>query len=151
MRHAQATFVCGGGPVILLAPDSFKGTFPAAAVADALAAGVSAEGGRPDRCPVADGGEGTIAVLLAATGGSVAVVRVHDPLGRPRDGRFALLRGLRAEIDATVMSGAAAVLDAVGFDARRRRAGAVVAGEGRIDDQSVRGKTVGEIAARRRA
>ena len=62
----------GEAPVILLAPGSFKGTFPAAAVADALAAGVSAEGGRPDRCPVADGGEGTIAVLLAATGGSVA-------------------------------------------------------------------------------
>src|SRR4051812_5221140 len=56
-------------PVLLLAPDSFKGTFSAAAVAEALAVGVVAEGGWPDRCPVADGGEGTLSVLVAAGGG----------------------------------------------------------------------------------
>nr|WP_267128273.1 glycerate kinase [Baekduia soli] len=52
-------------PTILLAPDSFKGTFTAREVAEALAAGVRAAGARPDRCPVADGGEGTMDVLLA--------------------------------------------------------------------------------------
>ena len=63
----------------LVAPDSFKGTFEAAAVADAIAAGVEAEGGAADRCPVADGGEGTMEVLLAALGGERRTAPVHDP------------------------------------------------------------------------
>ncbi|MYW75582.1 glycerate kinase, partial [Pseudonocardia sp. SID8383] len=48
---------------ILLAPDKFKGSLDAAAVTDALAAGIAdVDPGRPvRRCPVADGGEGTVA------------------------------------------------------------------------------------------
>ena len=53
-----------------------------------------------------------------------------------------------ANIGATLAPGAAAVLDAVGFDGHLRRATAVVAGEGRIDHQSLAGKIVGEIAPR---
>ncbi|HST70651.1 MAG TPA: glycerate kinase [Solirubrobacterales bacterium] len=75
----------------LVAPDSFKGTFDAFAVAEAIAAGVEAGGGLADRCPVADGGEGTMAVLLAALGGERRRVGVHDPLRRPIEASFALL------------------------------------------------------------
>jgi len=278
-------------PLVLVAPDSFKGTFPAAQVADALAAGIEEAGARADRCPVADGGEGTLDVLLAARGGEVRTAPARDPLGRPlRSAHFALLDGgatavvetaeasglalvapeerdaeaattagtgeliaaavaaaareilvavggsattdggrgaiaaieaagglrgarltvlcdvttpyedaarvfgpqkgadpaaverltarlhalagelprdprgrpltgaagglsggLWAAFGARLVPGAPAVLDAVGFDARLAAADAVVAGEGRIDGQSLAGKIVGEIAARARA
>ncbi len=76
---------------LLLAPDSFKGTFDAGAVAEAIAAGVEEGGGAADRCPVADGGEGTMDVLLAALGGERRVAAVHDPLRRPIEASFGLL------------------------------------------------------------
>jgi len=75
----------------LVAADSFKGTFNAAEVAEAIAAGVEAGGGEADRCPVADGGEGTMAVLLGALGGERRSARVHDPLRRPIEAEYALL------------------------------------------------------------
>jgi glycerate kinase len=75
----------------LVAPDSFKGTFDAAAVAEAITAGVEAGGGEAERCPVADGGEGTMAVLLDALGGERRSARVSDPLRRPVEASFALL------------------------------------------------------------
>lgn len=75
----------------LVAPDSFKGTFAAAELAEAMATGVEATGGEADRCPVADGGEGTMAVLLAALGGERRSARVHDPLRRPIEASFGIL------------------------------------------------------------
>jgi len=75
----------------LVAPDSFKGTFDAAAVADAIAVGIEAAGGEADRCPVADGGEGTMSVLLGALGGELHTARVHDPLRRPIEASFGRL------------------------------------------------------------
>jgi len=82
----------------LVAPDSFKGTFDAAEVAAAIAAGVEAVGGEADRCPVADGGEGTMAVLLAALGGELRSARVSDPLRRPIEASFGLLAGGKTAI-----------------------------------------------------
>ncbi|MFC0221163.1 glycerate kinase [Nocardioides zeicaulis] len=58
---------------MLVAPDSFKGTMSAIVVAEALADGVRQAGGLPVVCPVADGGEGTLAVLEPVIGGT----RVH--------------------------------------------------------------------------
>ncbi|HSC21164.1 MAG TPA: glycerate kinase, partial [Solirubrobacterales bacterium] len=75
----------------LVAPDSFKGTFGAAEVAEAMAAAVEAGGGEADRCPVADGGEGTMDVLLGALGGERRRARVHDPLRRPVEAEYVLL------------------------------------------------------------
>jgi glycerate kinase len=75
----------------LVAPDSFKGTFDARRVAETIAAGIEAAGGESERCPVADGGEGTMDVLLGALGGERRSARVHDPLRRPIDAEFALL------------------------------------------------------------
>lgn len=73
----------GAHALLLLAPDSFKGTFSASDVAAALARGVEAAGGAADPCPVADGGEGTLGVLVEALGGTVTEHPAGDPLGRP--------------------------------------------------------------------
>ena len=90
----------------LVAPDSFKGTFDAAAVADAIAAGIEAGGGEADRCPVADGGEGTMDVLLGALGGERRRAEVHDPLRRPIEASFGLLGdGTTAIVETAQASG----------------------------------------------
>ncbi|HKO37940.1 MAG TPA: glycerate kinase [Solirubrobacterales bacterium] len=90
----------------LVAPDSFKGTFDAFEVAAAIAGGIEAGGGTADRCPVADGGEGTMAVLLAALGGERHRAEVHDPLGRPIEASFALLAdGETAVVETAEASG----------------------------------------------
>lgn len=76
---------------LLVAPDAFKGTFDARAVAEAVAGGIEEAGAEADRCPVADGGEGTTAVLLEALGGERRKLEVNDPLRRPIAASFALL------------------------------------------------------------
>ena len=80
-------------PRAVVAPDSFKGTFDAPQVARALAAGLEQAGWSADGCPVADGGEGTMALLVEALGGKLEEVRVSDPLGRPISARFGLAAG----------------------------------------------------------
>ena len=93
-------------PPIVLAPDSFKGTFRAAEVAAALERGLEATGWIADRCPVADGGEGTMEVLLLALGGETAAAEVHDPLGRPVRAGFALVEnGGTAIVETAAASG----------------------------------------------
>jgi glycerate 2-kinase len=68
---------------ILIAPDSFKGTFRASEVAAAIGRGIERAGLMPpDLCPVADGGEGTLDALLPQLGGEIVAARVRDPLGR---------------------------------------------------------------------
>jgi glycerate kinase len=78
---------------ILVAPDSFKGTHPARDVALALGAGLEAAGRQVDLCPAADGGEGTVAALLSASGGEIVRADASDPLGRPISAEFGLLDG----------------------------------------------------------
>ena len=56
--------------------------------------------------------------------------------------------GLWAAFGAELRAGAAAVLDALGVDARMRAAQLVVAGEGCLDAQSFGGKIVGELVRR---
>jgi glycerate kinase len=77
---------------VLVAPDGFKGTFRATEVAAAIGRGLESAGLRPpDLCPVADGGHGTMEVLLTALGGETAAAPVHDPLGRPIEAAYALI------------------------------------------------------------
>jgi len=76
---------------VLVAPDSFKGTIGAPAVAAAIARGLQRAGLNADRCPVADGGEGTMEVLLERLGGEVLSAAASDPLGRPISASFARL------------------------------------------------------------
>src|SRR3954464_12082625 len=84
---------------VLVAPDSFKGTFSAVEVAEAIGGGVRAAGLERDLCPGADGGEGTMETLLASIGGAIVEVDgVLDPLRRPRRAPFALIEGGRRAI-----------------------------------------------------
>ncbi|MEO6434681.1 MAG: glycerate kinase, partial [Tepidisphaeraceae bacterium] len=67
---------------VVLAPDKFKGCLSAAEVAAAMASGLRRvdPSFAIDLCPVADGGEGTVAALVAATGGRLETRRVTGPL-----------------------------------------------------------------------
>ncbi len=91
---------------VLVAPDSFKGTFSAAQVAAAVAKGLRAAGREAEELPVADGGEGTMDVLVSALGGELRTVGVSDPLGRPIEASFALLPdGAAAIVETAQASG----------------------------------------------
>ena len=79
---------------LLIAPDAFKGSLRATEVAAAIGRGVErgdTDAPPPDICPVADGGEGTMEVLLTALGGETAAAVVTDPLGRETQAGFGLL------------------------------------------------------------
>jgi glycerate kinase len=82
------TRIAGISTVVLVAPDSFKGTFSAAQVADAAGRGLVAGGFAVDLCPVADGGEGTLEALITASHGETRWARVTDPLGRELHAAF---------------------------------------------------------------
>jgi glycerate kinase len=72
-------------PVVVIAPDSFKGGLTAPQAAQAMADGVRRAW--PDAeirlAPMADGGEGTLDAVLAATGGERLVATVTGAHGRP--------------------------------------------------------------------
>jgi glycerate kinase len=58
--------------------------------------------------------------------------------------------GLWGAFGAELVPGAAWVLDRLDFDRRMRAARAVVGGEGRLDQQSLSGKALSEVATRSR-
>lgn len=68
---------------IVIAPDSFKESLSAVDAAAAIAAGFAEV--HPDaelvQLPLADGGEGTVRTLVAATGGTLQAVVASGPLG----------------------------------------------------------------------
>ncbi len=89
--------------IVLVAPDAFKGSFDAPAVAGAIGRGLEEAGVEVDRCPVADGGEGTLDVLARALGAEARQATVTDPLGREIEASFALAPGRSAGADATAI------------------------------------------------
>jgi len=91
--------------VVLVAPDSFKGTLAAAEVARAVADGLRRGGLEAQEMPIGDGGEGTMDALVAALGGELRRAEVSDPLGRPLKARFALLPDGRAVVETAEASG----------------------------------------------
>ena len=103
------------GPVIVVAPDSMKGSCSAAEAAAALAAGARAALGASAtilELPLADGGEGTLDALVAAWGGRAKRVPTFDALGRPREGRIGLSAdGRSAIIEAAEANGLPHVQD----------------------------------------
>jgi glycerate 2-kinase len=73
----------------------------------------------------------------------------RDPRGVPMTGGAGgLSGGLYAAFGAKLVPGASFVLDALGFDERMRASWAVITGEGRIDQQTLQGKVIGELATR---
>jgi glycerate kinase len=124
--------VLSGVPTeVLVAPDSFKGTFSAAQVATAIGRGLSAAGVEVDLCPVADGGEGTLEVLLPALGGRRCEARVSDPLGRPVWASYGLAERRRGPVVAIVESAAASGLYLVA-ESDRDATAASTAGTGEL-------------------
>jgi len=66
---------------IIIAPDSFKGSISSIEAADAIMAGFEKEGF--DNCicvPMADGGEGTVEAMIAATGGKIITLSAKGPM-----------------------------------------------------------------------
>jgi glycerate kinase len=96
---------------LLLAPDKFKGCLTAEEVAEAMALGLRRvdPGVRLDVCPMADGGEGTVAALVAATRGRLITRRVMGPLPEMKvEATFGMLGdGQTAVIEMAAASGLA--------------------------------------------
>ena len=75
----------------------------------------------------------------------------RDPRGVPMTGAAGgLAGGLWAALGAELVAGAGFILDRIDFDRRMRAARAVVTGEGKLDEQSLAGKVVSEVATRAR-
>lgn len=92
---------------VLVAVDSFKGSMSSMQAAEAIRAGIVrvCPGAEVLAVPVADGGEGTVEALVAATGGEFAEVVVTGPLGTPVNARFGLLPGDTAVLEMAAASG----------------------------------------------
>ena len=94
---------------LVIAPDKFKGCLNARQVAEAIAAGVrdARPDARIDLCPMADGGEGTVDALVAATGGRTLTRRVTGPLPEMKvDAPFGILGdGETAVVEMAAASG----------------------------------------------
>ena len=91
---------------IVIAPDSYKESLSALEVAQAVEAGFRQVFPDADYVlvPVADGGEGTVDAMVAATGGRKETVTVSGPLGEPVEAFY----GLTGEGDTAVIEMAAA-------------------------------------------
>ncbi len=70
---------------IIIAPDSFKESLTAMQVAEAIEQGFSEIFPQAEyiKLPMADGGEGTVESMVAATSGELVNVEVTGPLGAP--------------------------------------------------------------------
>lgn len=78
---------------ILIAPDSFKGSLSAMEAAEAIAEAIQEVDSTIETVllPAADGGEGTMSNVVAATGGTLAAHEVEDPLGRKVTASYGVL------------------------------------------------------------
>ena len=85
---------------IVIAPDSFKESLTAAQAAAAIESGLRDVW--PDATylaiPMADGGEGTVAAVAAASGATLVAAEVTGPMGERRIARFAVLAGRETAI-----------------------------------------------------
>ncbi|WP_336219737.1 glycerate kinase [Citrobacter amalonaticus] len=77
---------------IVIAPDSYKESLSALEVASAIEQGFREIWPDADyvKLPVADGGEGTVEAMVAATAGRIVEVNVTGPLGEPVSGFYGL-------------------------------------------------------------
>lgn len=93
---------------VLVVPDKFKGSLTAQQAAEAIRAGLHQQ--HPDWTvtiqPIADGGEGTAALLTQATQGTFRKCLVADPLGRPTEASYGVSEdGQTAFIELAAASG----------------------------------------------
>ena len=96
---------------ILICPNAFKGSLTAIEAARAIDEGLRRGwAGVPLETiclPLADGGDGTLETLVAATNGSLHQERVRDPLGREVTAQWGRLGGERSDTAIIEMSCAA--------------------------------------------
>jgi glycerate 2-kinase len=93
---------------VLICPDKFKGSATAQAVAEAVAAGIRDVGTHTtELLPLADGGDGTLAVLMAAAGAQVRQAVVTGPDGKPVTAEWGLLSNGTAIVEMAQASGLA--------------------------------------------
>ncbi len=92
---------------IVIAPDSFKESLGAAAVAEAIGRGWRQVFPQAEivLLPMADGGEGTVDALLAAVGGERHECQVRGPLGTPVCAHWGWLDGATAVLEMAAASG----------------------------------------------
>ncbi len=85
---------------ILIAPDKFKGSLSALAVAEAIAAGFRAEWPAVETtlAPISDGGEGFAEALCEALGGAWISREAQDPIGRPVEARYAWIESQKLAV-----------------------------------------------------
>ncbi len=85
---------------IVIAPDSFKDSLSAQAVAQAIASGLSDVWPEAELrlCPMADGGEGTVESVLQACNGQLRTAQVQGPLGEPVEAHWGWLAESRTAI-----------------------------------------------------
>ncbi len=97
---------------IVIAPNAFKGSLSALDAAEAIAEGVRAAAPDADLLlvPIADGGDGTVDALVAATQGERRTLQVRGPLGDPVDAGYGLIdAGSTAVIEMAKAAGLALV------------------------------------------
>jgi glycerate kinase len=97
---------------IIIAPDSFKESLSSLEVARQIEAGFREIFPEAEilKLPVADGGEGTVEALVAATGGEIRKVRVSGPLGTPVEAFYGVCgNGRTAVVEMAAASGLAMV------------------------------------------
>ncbi|CAI0986086.1 Glycerate 2-kinase [Serratia grimesii] len=93
---------------VVIAPDSFKESLSALEVAEAIERGFRQVYPQAQyvKLPMADGGEGTVDSMVAATGGEIVRVEVMGPLGQPVQAFYGLLGdGETAVIEMAAASG----------------------------------------------
>ncbi len=92
---------------IVIAPDSFKHSLSGAKVSKAIEKGIKSvnDDVTIHTMPLADGGEGTVEALVAATSGSKKRVRVHDPLMREIEAEYGVISDDTAIIEMAAASG----------------------------------------------
>jgi glycerate kinase len=85
---------------VVIAPDTFKESLSAADVAQAIGRGVldACPSAIIDFCPMADGGEGTVDAMVAATSGAFVTADVFGPLRSPVRARFGMLGATQATL-----------------------------------------------------
>jgi glycerate 2-kinase len=89
--------------IVLVAPDSFKGSLTSVQVARAIADGwrVARPNDTIRLAPLADGGEGTLDAIEAAGGWTRLAARATDPIGRELEGTW-LERRVGGNVEAVV-------------------------------------------------
>jgi glycerate kinase len=91
--------------MILVAPDSFKGTYTAAQVAAHIANGIRSAGGTAPEMPVADGGEGTFDVIFQGLQAQPLTVRTVGPWGDETNAVIGLSQNGTAIVELASASG----------------------------------------------